>query len=311
MSDVFFHELDIRLPDYNLGIGGGTHGQNTGRMLEAIESTLKVEKPDLVLVYGDTDSTLAGTLAAVKLHYPVAHIEAGLRSYNRIMPEEINRVLSDHAADILFTPSQTAVNNLEREGICGKKVCLVGDVMYDASLFYREFARKPAQINHDLENSFILCTIHRAENTDDPNRLNAILTLLNKLAQKVNIVFPLHPRTLAAVNRMDGLRLIHEVYVIEPVGFLEMNWLLANCQIVLTDSGGLQKEAYFHSKPCVTLRDETEWVELVDAGWNLVINPTDVDLYFKIDEMRKKIIPQGISIYGDGNAAKRIIQRIC
>jgi UDP-GlcNAc3NAcA epimerase len=311
MSDVFFQDLDIKAPDHHLGIGGGTHGQNTGRMLEAIENVLEVEKPDWVLVYGDTDSTLAGTLAAVKLHLRVAHVEAGLRSFNRFMPEEINRILTDHASDLLLVPTQTALINLEREGITGEKVCLVGDVMYDATLFYRKHARKPKIVNFDEGKPFTLCTIHRAENTDNPKRLLAIISLINKLAEQMPIVLPLHPRTLSAVNRMDGHHFSPEVKIIQPIGFLEMSWLLANCQFVLTDSGGLQKEAYFHHKQCVTLRAETEWVELVDAGWNCIINPTDGDVLSRIKEMYTKKTPQQISFFGDGNAARNIIEKIC
>lgn len=306
MSDVFFEELDIRPPDYHLGIGGGSHGQNTGRMIEAIERVLLDEKPNWVLVYGDTDSTLAGTLAAVKLHINLAHIEAGLRSFNRRMPEEINRVLTDHSANLLFAPTQTAVNNLLNEGISETKIHLVGDVMYDATLFYKDRVRKPKSLNISESQTFYLCTIHRAENTNDPNRLSAIVELLNQLSEESTIILPLHPRTLTALVRIGGKGLSQAVQVISPVGYLEMTWLLANCQLVITDSGGLQKEAYFHHKPCLTLREETEWVELVEAGWNKLMSP------FEWNSSKIKTINFNANkkenLYGFGNAAKKIME---
>jgi UDP-GlcNAc3NAcA epimerase len=310
MSDVFFTELDIRKPDHHLGIGGGTHGENTGRMLEAIEKVLIAEKPDWVLVYGDTDSTLAGALAAVKLHIPLAHVEAGLRSFNRRMPEEINRVLTDHASDLLFVPTSTAINNLANEGISGEKVHLVGDVMYDATLYYQVKARKPNLVEISDEAPFVLCTIHRAENTDDIARLTAIVTKLNHLAEQAPVVLPLHPRTVAALKRLPGVSLNSAMLVIEPVGFLEMTWLLAKCRLVLTDSGGVQKEAYFHKKPCITLRDETEWVELVDAGFNRLMSPFSSGFHTECAEMQMKAIHGESGFYGNGDAASRIIKRM-
>ncbi len=310
MSDVFFQELDIRPPDYHLGIGGGSHGQNTGRMIEAIERVLVDEKPNWVLVYGDTDSTLAGALAAVKLHIPIAHVEAGLRSFNRRMPEEINRVLTDHASALLFAPTQTAVTNLEREGIQDSRVQLVGDVMYDATLFYRDRARRPLSVMFEEGQLFYLCTIHRAENTDDPHRLTAIVALLNQLAEATTIVLPLHPRTLAAIQRLGGRGFQPSVQVISPVSYLEMTWMLAHCQLVLTDSGGLQKEAYFHRKPCVTLREETEWVELVEAGWNRLVSPLrdNTVLVGRVVELIG--LTSGLTtihLYGEGMAAQQIV----
>jgi UDP-GlcNAc3NAcA epimerase len=309
MSDVFFTELDIRKPDHHLGIGGGTHGENTGRMLEAIEEVLVAENPDWVLTYGDTDSTLAGALAAVKLHIPLAHVEAGLRSFNRRMPEEINRVLTDHASDLLFAPTSTAIDNLAREGIGGGKVRLVGDVMYDATLYYRAKARKPITVIISDNAPFVLCTIHRAENTGDVARLAAIVTALNQLAEKTPVIVPLHPRTVAALKRLPGVSLSQSVLVTEPVGFLEMTWLLANCKLVLTDSGGLQKEAYFHNKPCLTLRDETEWVELVDAGYNKLISPHSADLIRECNRMTLTNVVRG-DFYGNGSAAVEIVKRL-
>lgn len=310
MSDVFFTELDMRKPDHHLGIGGGTHGENTGRMLEAIEKVLIAEKPDWVLVYGDTDSTIAGALAAVKLHIPLAHVEAGLRSFNRRMPEEINRVLTDHASDLLFVPTSTAINNLANEGISGEKVHLVGDVMYDATLYYQVKARKPNSAEISDEASFVLRTIHRAENTDDVARLTAIVTNLNHLAEQTPVVLPLHPRTVAALKRLPGVSLSPSMLVIEPVGFLEMTWLLANCSLVLTDSGGVQKEAYFHNKPCITLRDETEWVELVDAGFNRLMSPFSSDFLSGCTEMQSVDIKCQYGLYGNGDAAGKIVQVI-
>lgn len=309
MSDVFFEELDIRRPDFHLGVGGGTHGQNTGRMLEAIEKTLLQEKPDWVLVYGDTDSTLAGALAAVKLHIPIAHVEAGLRSFNRRMPEEINRILTDHASSLLFAPTQVAVDNLMLEGINGPKVQMVGDVMLDATLFYKDRAKRPEELPFQLGN-YLLCTIHRAENTDDPKRLSAILKLLNGLATEVPVVLPLHPRTQKAIEKLTGFAFNDHVILIKPVSFLEMNWLLAHTSMVVTDSGGVQKEAHFHQKPCVTLRDQTEWVELVEAGWNKLIFPESATVFEVLHFKDAAPLRQVGSLYGDGKAASLIINNI-
>lgn len=303
MSEVFFEELDIPKPDYNLGIGGGTHGQNTGRMLEKIEDLMISESPDWVLVYGDTDSTLAGALAASKLHIPVAHVEAGLRSFNRKMPEEINRVLTDHVSTLLFAPTSTAKQNLIREGVEEKKISLAGDVMYDATLFYKEMAKKPDSIDEDFGNpeGFVLCTIHRAENTDHPARLEGILNGLARCAKPV--ILPLHPRTRAKISGF-GLSFPENVTVIDPVGYLEMVWLEKNCAIVATDSGGVQKEAYFFQKPCVTLRDETEWVELVEAGWNRLVgaDPEMISNSLNYDACEE----DSERLYGNGDAAVKI-----
>ena len=310
MSDVFFNELDIRKPDHHLGIGGGTHGENTGRMLEAIEKVLIPEKADWVLLYGDTDSTLAGALAAVKLQIPLAHVEAGLRSFNRRMPEEINRVLTDHASDLLFVPTQTAIKNLANEGISGEKVQLVGDVMYDATLYYQSKARKPTSIEICAEIPFILCTIHRVENTDDVSRLTAIVLNLNELAEQALVVLPLHPRTVAALKRLRVVSLSPRIQVIAPVGYLEMSWLLDHCILVLTDSGGLQKEAYFYKKPCLVLRDDTEWVELVVAGFTRLISPFSPDFLSACTELRSKCIYGANGLYGNGDAANKVVDRI-
>lgn len=306
MSDVFFDELDIPRPNFSLGIGGGSHGQNTGRMIEKLEALMIEEKPDWVLVYGDTDSTLAGALAASKLHIPVAHVEAGLRSFNRRMPEEINRVLTDHVAEILFAPTEAGVRNLLDEGISEKKIKLIGDVMYDATLYYRKKARKPklpVELNFK-GNDFVLCTIHRAENTDDPKRLKSILQGLGDSGE--TIVLPMHPRTKAKIACLDTA-VPANVWVIDPVGYLEMVWLEANCKLVATDSGGVQKEAYFFRKPCVTMRDETEWVELVEAGWNTLSGADAHNIASQLGNVRR---PNCDPFYGSGQAAVRIAEEV-
>lgn len=305
MSDIFFEELDIPKPDYHLGIGGGTHGQNTGRMLEAIETVLINEKPDWMLVYGDTDSTLAGALAAAKLHIQVVHIEAGLRSFNRQMPEELNRILTDHVSSLLFTPTDIATQNLIDEGISGNKVKQVGDVMYDAALYYRDKAQRPEGI--PVNNNFILSTIHRAENTDDPQRLSNIMSALNEIAATQPVILPLHPRTriLLANSNYDT----SQITLLEPVSYLQMVWLLKHCKLVVTDSGGVQKEAYFHHVPCLTLRDETEWVELVEHGFNQLVGVSKEkikDAIFHYTDFPLK----NMALYGSGDAGALIVKQI-
>jgi len=307
MSDIFFEELDIPRPDYHLGIGGGPHGQMTGRQLEAIETVLLSEKPNMVLVYGDTNSTLAGALAAVKLHIPVAHVEAGLRSFNRKMPEEINRILTDHAADLLFTPTQTAMANLANEGLPSERLHLVGDVMYDAALFYRDRAKKPDWFDNPpvADSNFVLATIHRAENTDDPVRLSAIFEGLARSERPV--ILPLHPRTRQRLADL-GISPAAHLRLVNPVGYLEMIWLEMHCAVVATDSGGVQKEAYFHGKPCVTLRDETEWVELVEAGWNTLVGADAGLIESSLGDL--SIPTETEAIYGDGRAAEKIVNTL-
>ncbi len=315
MSEVFFEELEIPRPDYNLGIGSATHGAQTGRMLEAIEEVSFKEKPDWVLVYGDTNSTLAGALAAVKLHIPVAHIEAGLRSFNRRMPEEINRVLTDHASDILFAPTNAAVENLRREGISEEQIQLVGDVMYDAALYYGKKADCQSQILNRLElkrKEYILATIHRAENTDDLRRLCAIFESFAEVAQEVKVVLPLHPRTRAALVEA-GLydKVARSICLIEPLGYLDMVMLEKNARAIVTDSGGVQKEAFFYRVPCLTLREETEWVELVNLGWNRVIPPFSADVI--ADAIKSSLRHfEGVegSPYGDGYAGRKIVHHL-
>lgn len=307
MSDIFFEELQIPRPAYHLGIGGGTHGAMTGRMLAAIEEAILADKPDVVLVYGDTNSTLAGALAAVKLHVPVAHVEAGLRSFNRRMPEEINRILTDHASDILFAPTDLAVANLKAEGLADDKVRMVGDVMFDAALFYKEQARAPSWFRDRgfVEGGFILATIHRAENTDDPVRLKGIV---DGLAQaELPVLLPIHPRTRTKLAGMNN-PLPDNIHVVDPVGYLEMVWLETRAAVIATDSGGVQKEAYFHGKPCITLRDETEWTELVEAGWNHLVGADQQKIAAAIGSRQSP--RSSVSLYGDGNSALRILEEV-
>ncbi len=294
MSEVFFEELEIPPPSYNLGIHGGSHGDMTGRMLAGIERVLIDEKPDWMLVYGDTNSTLAGALSAAKLHLPIAHVEAGLRSFNHRMPEEVNRVLTDHVSTLLFCPTHIAVENLKNEGIT-KGVHIVGDVMMDATLAGIEIARSRSRILETLnltEGGYAVATIHRAENTDDPGCLREAMDFLERCAKDRPVILPLHPRTRGALQN-NGIKL-SGVRTVDPIGYLDMQRLLAGCAEVFTDSGGLQKEAYFHHKPCTTLRDETEWLETIEAGWNRLWHGPPYNPRRTIEE------------YGGGLAAGRI-----
>jgi len=315
MSGVFFRELGIPRPDRNLGIGSGGHGAQTGRMLEALEHAIVKEKPDWVLVYGDTNSTLAGALAAAKLKVPVAHVEAGLRSWNRAMPEEVNRVVADHVSDLLFAPTRTAVANLRREGIARDKIVETGDVMYDAALHYGRQAERASRMLKKLgleERGFVLATVHRAENTDDPRRLTAIFSALSRLARDVAVVVPVHPRTRKALAR-TGWRPGAQLRAIDPVGYLDMVMLEKHARLIATDSGGVQKEAYFYRVPCATLRTETEWVELVDAGWNRLVPPfAAADIYRTLRRMLASFRrPRAASaLYGAGDAARRIARAL-
>lgn len=304
MSDVFFEEMAIPPPVYHLGVGGGPHGAMTGRQLEKIEEVLTTERPDLLLVYGDTNSTLAGALAAAKMHIPIAHVEAGLRSFNRQMPEEINRVLTDHLASMLFAPTESARTNLRAEGIAANMIHVVGDIMYDVALFYKEHAREPRWFERlgVLPNEYILCTIHRAENTDVAPRLRGIFDGLSRSARPV--ILPLHPRTRARVADLD-VQLGANVHIVDPVGYLEMVWLEAHSFAIATDSGGVQKEAYFHGRPCITLRDETEWIELVDSGVNVLVG---ADARKIVDALENaKVVTTTSALYGDGAAAAKIL----
>jgi UDP-N-acetylglucosamine 2-epimerase len=303
MSQVFFDELGIPNPDINLGIGGGSHADQTGRMLIAIEKALIDQKPDWCLVYGDTNSTLAGALAAAKLHVRVAHVEAGLRSFNKAMPEEINRVLCDHVSDALFCPTSAASTHLANEGIT-RCVYVVGDVMADVLLRSLPAARAKSQILDLLAlhpKSYLLCTIHRAANTDNPAILSQLLSALGSIEREV--VFPVHPRT-SSMLREYGFSLPKNVRAIEPVGYIDMLWLESNADCILTDSGGMQKEAYLLGVRCVTLRDETEWTETVEAGWNRLVGANP-------DLIRAAVLewhPAGErpDFYGDGHAADKI-----
>ena len=320
MSDVFFKELDIPKPDYNLGINSASHGAMTGRMLEKIEEILIKEKPDWVLVYGDTNSTLAGALAAVKLHIPVAHVEAGLRSFNRKMPEEHNRVLTDHCSEILFCPTEVAVENLRREGITNTAnngefvessllVVNVGDVMYDAALFFGDKAKRDSNIlkNMNLESkTYILATVHRAENTDNPTRLMDIFESLDEVAGDIPVILPLHPRTRKRFGEIKFSA--SNLKLISPLGYLDIVMLEKNARLIVTDSGGIQKEAFFHKVPCVTLRDETEWVELIDAGVNVLVGADKGKIIQGVGRMIEKEIDSNLAVYGRGDAGEKVVE---
>lgn len=305
MSEIFFEQLEIPRPGVQLDIHGGSHGEMTGRMLKEIEESILKHKPDRVLVYGDTNSTLAGALAAAKLHVPVAHVEAGLRSFNMQMPEEINRILTDQVSDLLFCPTTTAVRNLQKEGFNDKpvEVFKVGDVMQDAAILFGEKAIKPK--SGSIPGSFVLATLHRAENTNDKNRLSNIVNALNQIhSEAAPVVLPLHPRTRKLISD-HGLDL--DVLIIDPVGYLEMLWLLRNCQLVLTDSGGVQKEAFFSSKPCVTMRDQTEWVELIDVGANELVGADQRKIVNAVENNLGRVVVDNDNLYGGGEASQRIV----
>ena len=310
MSEVFFEELDIPRPRHNLEISGGNHGAMTGRMLESVENVLLQEKPDWVLIYGDTNSTLAGALAAAKLHIPVAHVEAGLRSFNMRMPEEINRILADRVSSLLFCPTETAVNNLKLEGI-GKGVHNVGDVMYDVALFYRDRARQQSRILQTLgvtPGCFTLATCHRAENTDSPQRLGEILSALAEVAGQMPLVLPMHPRTRKLVGEYGLSHHLKDLIVTEPLPFLDMVALEQAARMILTDSGGVQKEAFFYGVPCITMRDETEWVETVELGANRLVgafHPMIVNAVAEISASPANAVHA--TPYGDGQAAQKIV----
>jgi len=328
MSDQFFAELGIPEPAFHLGIGGGSHGANTGRMLEAIEQVLLEQRPDAVLVYGDTDSTLAGALAASKLKIPVVHVEAGLRSFNRHQPEEQNRVLTDHLAELCFAPTATAVANLQREGIPEERIVRTGDVMADAARIYGEEAEANAagllgsRILQGLggaEQPFVLATIHRAENTDDPQRLEAILSALAAAAtngiggaEPLQVLLPLHPRTRARIEEHGLKRLLRPLTLSEPLGFLAMVLLERRAALVVTDSGGVQKEAFLQGTPCVTVRRETEWVELLDCGWNRLADPAApaAMLTAMAQQLAVETSQPRPPLYGDGYAAEAIVGRL-
>jgi UDP-N-acetylglucosamine 2-epimerase len=349
MDRVFFDELKLPKPDYHLGVGSGSHARQTAMMLERIESVLEREKPEVVLVYGDTNSTLSGALAAAKLNIPVAHVEAGLRSYNRTMPEEINRLLTDHLSTFLFCPTHQAVQNLLKEGIKDGKtkvVKKVGDVMYDSILYYSDLAEKKSTILQDLglvgHGSFVqhptlrhaprrvhgspephmvqgavripnyyLATLHRAENTDTPKRLKSILKALNEIGKDVPILLPLHPRTKKIMKAYHLFPETQRITLIDPVSYLDMLKLEKNAKAILTDSGGVQKEAYWFGVPCFTLRDETEWVETIHSGWNILVGTGKKKI---VEEVRqgegRKRPPKKRGIFGDGKASEKIVRMI-
>lgn len=310
MSDVFFDELGMKKPDYFLDIHGGSHGAMTGHMLEAVEKVMLLEKPDAVLVYGDTNSTLAGALAAAKLHIPVAHVEAGLRSFNMAMPEEINRILTDRISRWLFTPTDAAAKHLRHEGFAPEQIIGVGDVMHDVALHHGRRVQAGTGLMAQLSlvsQGYVLATIHRAENTDHPERLAAIVDALVDTGRQLPVVWPMHPRTRAVLQKAGKFdALASNVVLIDPVGYLDMVQLEKFAALIATDSGGVQKEAFFHQVPCVTLRDETEWVELVEAGWNRLAPPASADQIQAAIAAALGSRGKAFEPYGAGDAAKKI-----
>jgi UDP-GlcNAc3NAcA epimerase len=309
MSDIFFEQMDIPKPDFFLNVNGLSHGAMTGQMLEKIEEVLIKEKPDWVLVYGDTNSTLAGALAAKKLHLKLAHVEAGLRSFNIKMPEEVNRIVTDRISDILFCPTMQAMKNLDNEAYenLDVKYINVGDVMQDAALYYVKKALKP---EIKINDNYILATIHRAENTDDVDKLKSIFSALSKISKEYQIILPLHPRTKKIIhqNNIDYNR--ENILISDPVGYLEMIYLLNNCKFVMTDSGGLQKEAFFFKKLCLTLRDETEWVELVENSFNIIVGSNEDKIINGFDKLKTLSPDFEINLYGKGKAGENIVNSL-
>jgi len=332
MDKVFFEELDLPKPNYHLGVGSGSHGRQTGMMLERIEAVLAKEKPEVVVVYGDTNSTLAGALSAAKLNIPVAHVEAGLRSFNRTMPEEINRLLTDHLSTLLFCPTAQAAQNLLKEGIKdgrGKIVKKVGDVMYDSILYYSKIAEKKSAILHGLNlvnpqsaispsqrlfraggrnPQYYLATLHRAENTDNPKKLKSILKALNEIGKNTPIILPLHPRTKKMIKVYHLFSEFTNIKFIEPVSYLDMLKLEKNAKVILTDSGGIQKEAYWFRVTCFTLREETEWVETVKHGWNKLVGSVEKKIVTEVSHFRGKNLPRRPILFGDGRASEKIVE---
>ena len=312
MSDIFFDEMEIPKPDYNLDVNGLTHGAMSGQMMEKLDPILAEETPDIILVYGDTNSTLAGALCGAKLHIPVAHVEAGLRSFNNRMPEEINRVVVDRISSVLFCPTDTAVRNLAKEGYdrFETRIVLSGDVMLDAAKYYARKSSERSNIIDDLQlekESYVLSTIHRAENTNDISRLKSIVKAVNEIAEERRVVLPLHPRTRKIVDD-NGIKLNNDV--ISPVGYFDMLELIRNSSFIMTDSGGLQKEAYFFRKYCVTLRDETEWTELVDAGVNAVVGSNYEKIITACKKASSAETGEWKDLYGDGKAAQKILKTL-
>jgi len=310
MSDIFFREMEIPKPAYQLDIHTLSHGAMTGRMLEGIEKALLVEKPDGVVLYGDTNSTLAGALAASKLRIPIVHVEAGLRSFEMTMPEEVNRVLTDRVSNILFCPTETAVNNLKREGFdhMPAKIVNSGDVMYDAALYYEDKALLKSDILRRIgTKKFVLATIHREENADSPEKLRSIITGLNEIHKQVPVVVPLHPRTR---NILAQQYILPNFMIIDPVGYFDMIILLKNAELVITDSGGVQKEAFFFGKHCITLREQTEWVELVEKGLNMLVGSDSRRLISAFNYFSAQESDFSTNLYGNGHAAKTMAEII-
>lgn len=313
LSQIFFDELEIPQPDAHLGVGSGSHGAVTGEMLRLLEQDFTEHRPHAVLLYGDTNSTLAGALAAAKLHIPVIHVEAGLRSFNRRMPEEINRVLTDHVSEMLFAPTDLAIENLIREGLVDRKIVRTGDIMYDVALRTRARAACSLGVLAELNLSgkpYALATIHRAENTDDPTRLLALLTALNLVAANMRVILPLHPRTKKKIADAGFEDKLNDIQVIEPVGYVDMVRLLSNASVVATDSGGVQKEAYFYRVPCVTLREETEWKELIETGWNRLATGTNANGIAETVLNAVGTAGEPVELYGEGRAAEQIADSI-
>ncbi|NBP75141.1 MAG: UDP-N-acetylglucosamine 2-epimerase (non-hydrolyzing) [Crocinitomicaceae bacterium] len=331
MSQIFFEELEIPFPNFNLNVGSGSHGEQTAKMLEGLENIYMQEKPEAVIVYGDTNSTIAAALAAAKIHIPVIHIEAGLRSFNKAMPEEINRIACDHMSTLLFIPSETGHRNLLNEGIKNDqkeaatidnpKIYLCGDIMYDNSLYFSAMSEQKSKILKELEittNEFILCTIHRDTNTDDTSNLNAIFRALLRIQKTSNfkIVLPLHPRTRDKLNSHLDENLLTEINqnknfkIIPPTGFLDIISLEKNARLIITDSGGLQKEAFFFQKPCVILRDQTEWIEIVENGNALIAGANELKIISSVETLIKRTDFTYPNLYGDGNAANFICKKI-
>ena len=312
MSGVFFRELDMRPPAYNLAVGSAGQGVQTGRMMEALEPVIQAEKPDIVIVYGDTNSTMAGALVAAKLHIPIAHVEAGLRSFNTAMPEEINRVVTDHVSRWLFAPTEEAVRNLSKEGILDESIRLVGDVMYDAALMYADDSRaQDLLLRFGVRaGKYVLATIHRAENTNCEVRLRQIYDALDEVANNVPVVFPAHPRTLGALKNL-GLftQKNSNLKFVDPLGYLDMLAMEKHARIIVTDSGGVQKEAFFFRVPCVIVRSETEWVELVRFGGAVLVSPDRVAEAVSISSYG---IPEDVALalYGGGQASNRIAREL-
>jgi len=310
MSDIFFREMEIPKPAYQLDIHTLSHGAMTGRMLEGIEKALQVEKPDGVVLYGDTNSTLAGALAASKLRIPIVHVEAGLRSFDMTMPEEVNRVLTDRVSSILFCPTEIAVNNLKREGFdhMPAKIVNSGDVMYDAALYYEDKAQLKSDILRRIgTKKFVLATIHREENADSPEKLRSIIAGLNEIHKQIPVVVPLHPRTR---NILAQQYILPNFIIIDPVGYFDMIMLLKNAELVITDSGGVQKEAFFFGKHCITLREQTEWIELVENGLNVLVGSNAQKMKEAFELFSTKISDFNLDLYGNGHAAKIAVKEI-